>query len=105
MSKFCRLNDEHVAFNCPGCECGHMIRISGAHPVWEWNGDLDNPTVSPSIRVTYPANPNALEEFKEWRLERTCHMYVKEGKIQFLADCTHPLAGLTVDIPDWEGWD
>jgi hypothetical protein len=38
MSKFYRLNDEHVAFNCPGCECGHMIRISGAHPVWNWNG-------------------------------------------------------------------
>ena len=101
MSKFYR-NDEHVAFNCPGCECGHMIRISGAHPVWEWKGDLDNPTVSPSIRVSYPANPNALEEFKEWRLERCCHMFVKDGKIQFLNDCTHLLAGLTVDIPDWE---
>jgi hypothetical protein len=102
MSKFYRLNDEHVAFNCPGCGCGHMIRISGAHPVWEWNGDLNNPTVSPSIRISYPANPNALEEFKEWRLERCCHMFVKDGKIQFLNDCTHLLAGLTVDIPDWE---
>ena len=79
-----------------------MIRISGAHPVWEWNGDLNNPTVSPSIRISYPANPNALEEFKEWRLERCCHMFVKDGKIQFLNDCTHLLAGLTVDIPDWE---
>jgi hypothetical protein len=79
-----------------------MIRISGAHPVWEWNGDLEKPTVTPSILVTYPANPDALEEFKEWRLERRCHVFVKNGKIQFLADCTHPLAGSTVDIPDWD---
>ena len=100
--KFCRLNEEHVVFNCPGCECGHMIRISGAHPCWEWNGNLENPTVSPSIRVTYPANPKALEEFKEWRFERTCHMFVKEGKIQFLDDCTHLLKGQTVEVPDWE---
>jgi hypothetical protein len=79
-----------------------MIRISGAHPVWEWNGDLEKPTVTPSILVTYPANPNALEEFKEWRFERRCHVFVKDGKIQFLADCTHPLVGSTVDIPDWD---
>ena len=100
--KFHRLNDEHAAFNCPGCECSHMIRISGVHPFWDWNGDLDKPTVTPSIRVTYPANPDALEEFKEWRLERCCHSFVTDGKIQFLGDSTHKLAGLTVEIPDWD---
>lgn len=26
-----------------------------------------------------------------------------DGRIQFLNDCTHALAGQTVDLPDWEG--
>jgi len=29
-----------------------------------------------------------------------CHSYVTDGRIQFLADCTHALAGLTVDLPE-----
>jgi hypothetical protein len=30
-----------------------------------------------------------------------CHSFVTDGRIQFLNDCTHPLAGQTVDIPEW----
>jgi hypothetical protein len=33
-----------------------------------------------------------------------CHSYVTDGKIRFLDDCTHELAGKTVeleDVPDW----
>ena len=30
----------------------------------------------------------------------TCHSFVTDGRIQFLADCTHPLAGQTVDLPE-----
>jgi hypothetical protein len=79
-----------------------MIRVSGDHPVWGWNGSMDAPTFTPSILVTYPANPNALDEFKEWRTERRCHSFVTNGNIQFLQDSTHKLAGQTVSIPDWE---
>ena len=63
---------------------------------------MESPTFTPSILVSYPANPNALEEFKEWRTERRCHSFVKDGMIQFLADSTHKLAGQTVPIPDWD---
>jgi hypothetical protein len=52
--------------------------------------------------VTYPANPDAIEEFKEWRTERVCHSFVTDGKIQFLGDCTHALAGQTVELPEQE---
>lgn len=101
-AKLHRMDVTHVAFHCPGCEGGHMVSHSGPHPVWGWNGSMDAPTFTPSIRVTYPANPNAIEEFKEWRTERCCHSFVTDGKIQFLGDCTHKLAGQTVEIPDWE---
>ncbi len=30
------------------------------------------------------------------------HSFVVDGHIQFLGDCTHELAGQTVDIPDFD---
>ena len=29
-----------------------------------------------------------------------CHSFVREGKIEFLGDCTHALKGQTVDLND-----
>lgn len=29
-----------------------------------------------------------------------CHSFVTDGRIQFLSDCTHSLAGQTVDLPE-----
>ena len=31
-----------------------------------------------------------------------CHMFVRDGMIQFLGDSEHSLRGQTVEIPDWE---
>jgi hypothetical protein len=31
-----------------------------------------------------------------------CHSYVTNGRIQFLSDCHHSLAGQTVELPDWD---
>ena len=28
-----------------------------------------------------------------------CHSYVTDGRIQFLGDCSHALAGQTLDLP------
>jgi hypothetical protein len=62
---------------------------------WGWNGSLDKPTFTPSILVKANyTSPN--------RLDDICHSFVTDGKIQFLGDCTHELAGQTVDLPDWE---
>jgi hypothetical protein len=95
--------DGTFIFHCPGCDEAHGVRVCGSQPpIWGWNGSMDRPTFTPSIRVTYPANPKASEEFKEWRTERFCHSFVRDGRIQFLSDCTHKLAGQTVEIPDWE---
>lgn len=69
-------------FFCPGCQCGHWFNET----TWQFNGDVDKPTVSPSILV---------------RDKIICHSFVNNGMIQFLSDCTHELAGQTVEIPDW----
>lgn len=90
-----------LTFRCPGCDDFHQIQTgTGSGPRWGWNGDADKPTFTPSIKVTYPANPDADEEFKGWRTERICHSFVTDGRIQFLGDCTHSLAGQTVYLPN-----
>lgn len=66
---------------------------------WSFNGNVEKPTFKPSLLVKFPANPKAIEEFKEWRAERICHSFVTDGKIIFLNDCTHELKGQTVDLP------
>lgn len=54
-----RENDDQpptrMIFLCP-CGCGafpgvHVGGEPGKQPVWNWNGDLDKPTISPSIQV------------------------------------------------------
>jgi hypothetical protein len=89
-----------VAFWCPGCDCAHQVKVDGPYR-WEWNGDTSKPTFSPSILVRWEANPAASEELKQWRTERRCHSFVRDGQIQFLDDCTHSLRGKTVSIPPW----
>lgn len=87
--------DDILLFNCPGCGNAHHVAArpntlrNGAS--WEWNGSMDAPTFSPSV-LTNGDMP-----------EHRCHCYVRDGKIQFLSDCHHQLAGQTVDLPEWDG--
>lgn len=95
-------SDNGLTWWCPGCDGAHHIKHGeGAGPRWGWNGDAEKPTFTPSVLVTYQANPKASDEFKEWRTERICHSFVVDGAMQFLGDCTHALAGKTVPIPAW----
>lgn len=68
---------------CPGCECAHAMDTR-----WTFNGDFERPTFTPSISI------------KGDDKSPTCHSHVRDGRIQFLADSTHALAGQTVDLPD-----
>ena len=102
-AKLRQASDGMLLFWCPGCDGAHGVHVGeGPGPRWGYNGDAERPTFTPSILVRWPAHPNASEEFKEWRKERICHSFVTLGRIQFLADCTHHLAGQTVDIPDFD---
>ena len=93
MAKF-KLFDEETGlyvFDCPGCGYGHPVytKTNETGNLWEFNGDLDNPTVSPSLLVNkdYP--------------DKRCHSFIKGGKIQFLNDCFHHLKGQTVELPEY----
>lgn len=76
---------------------------AGPGPRWGWNGDMDRPTFTPSVLVRWSEPSNAPEEFDNPAkdVKKVCHSFVTDGRIQFLSDSTHALAGQTVDIPDY----
>lgn len=93
-------------FYCEGCKQNHMVNEG-----WTFNGDFVKPTFTPSILVRSghymdghtgdscwctwnTAHPDDPAPFKCYR----CHSYVTDGKIQYLNDCTHELAGQTIDL-------
>lgn len=86
-----------VSFVCPGCGETHVIPTGTSRNAWSFNGDMDAPTLSPSI-LAYP-HP-ALNEAGERYETARCHSFVTDGRIQFLGDCTHALAGQTVALPE-----
>ncbi len=90
---------DHIWIWCPGCKEAHAIRVNAPPPNkgWTWNGSLESPTFTPSLNATVkygePGKP-----------DRVCHSFIKEGKIQFLGDCTHELKGQTVPLPELPDW-
>ena len=101
-----RVAKEHRAFYCPGCEEYHMVRVSGPQGAWGFNGDHDNPTFTPSVlvtgyeRLTDEEYARVLRKEEVERRPLVCHSFVTDGRIQFLNDCTHRLAGQTLELPD-----
>ena len=94
MPKMKKLEDSKglYYFICPACKKPHEIGTDprDQFPVWDFNKDLERPTIRPSVAVE-----------STWKGERTyCHSFVTDGKIQFLDDCTHECKGKTLDLPD-----
>lgn len=77
-------------FYCPGCKENHAYMNDGR---WTFNGNLEQPTFQPSLLYTRGHHPDPPD---------VCHIFMTDGKIQYLSDCTHELAGQTVEVPDWE---
>ena len=72
---------------CPGCGYGHHFDSR-----WQFNGNLERPTFKPSLLVNSSgAGPSP-----------RCHSFVTDGRIRFLEDSTHELAGQTVELPTQE---
>ncbi len=98
-SKLRSLEGGRLMFWCPGCDGAHQVGVGdGPGPRWGYNGNPDKPTFTPSVNVTY----NGADAGVDGAPPAICHSFVTDGKIQFLSDCTHSLAGQTVDLPDWE---
>lgn len=100
MARATKAEGGRVLFWCPGCNEGHAIVVG----TWTWNGDLERPMFSPSVLVKFHGYPHGIDP-DQGEVQKpgpqTCHSFVTDGRIQFLGDCTHSLAGQTVDLPVW----
>lgn len=72
---------------CKGCNCEHAFGLSTEGGHHKFNMDLEKPTVSPSLLHNFDSS-------------RICHSFMKDGKIQYLSDCWHELAGKTIELPE-----
>jgi hypothetical protein len=85
---------------CPACRAdtgnGAHILTTGEHlPTrWGFNGDPERPTFTPSLLCRYDCG--------EARTPVVCHSFIRDGRIEYLSDSTHPLAGQTFDLPEIE---
>lgn len=100
-----------LAYWCAGCGCTHQIAVGeGGGPRWGWNGDAEKPTFTPSVlwRYGHFATPEVSpadcyicnHADDDDRKCMQCHTFIADGRVQYLSDCTHPLAGQTVDLPE-----
>lgn len=109
----------YLHFKCPGCMKMHTIKVNDfRNDGWDWNSNPDKPTFKPSILVTgFELTEDGKKQLDEFRANgcksvngRTvfdrkpsvCHSFVTDGRIQFLGDSTHALAGTTVDMVEVE---
>lgn len=105
-------SDGSFTYRCP---CGDVHHITPK--IWTWNGNVESPTISPSVLVRsghyvprQPGEPESCwctyaKEHPEDKLPfgcYLCHSYVENGSVRFLNDCSHEHAGKTLPIPDWE---
>lgn len=106
-SKLRALDGNLVMFMCPGCREAHTVRVPPHPHAWGFNGDGDAPTFTPSVlvqgvrRITDDEHARLMAGEEIAPTPFTCHSFVTAGRIQFLGDCTHALAGQTVPLPDF----
>lgn len=83
-----------LIFFCPGCGLEHPYTInSKTRPNWNWNGDLEKPTLTPSL-LCNPSYP-----------EHRCHLSLTDGIINYYDDCFHKLKNQQIPLvelsDDW----
>lgn len=100
---------------CPGCGEAHRAQTIGTDgrpptgPCWDWDGNVDAPTISPSLLVGGVQWAEDEPFHKPGHAVAAgasivCHSFIRAGKWEFLTDSTHDLAGQTVPmvpLPDY----
>jgi hypothetical protein len=101
-----RVRDNRVSIICPACRDLDVANgytdaaaggVAGVHEVpfgangWSFDGNVGSPTLVPSLKLTYTITGETAPTF-------VCHSFVRNGRIEYLGDCTHAMAGQTVDL-------
>jgi len=83
---------------CPGCNAIHTVPTEAKDgPNWEFNYNPFLPSFQPALRISMTKQfGSGISEART-----VCHYVITDGKIFFMKDCKHHLAGQTVDLPDY----
>lgn len=81
----------HVYFETPFGVTRRMIPITfGSSAIkgkWWWNGDVDRPTMKPSIKNDFKPHDPLVD-----------HIVITDGRVHYCSDCSHEAAGQTHDL-------
>jgi len=81
LSSFSDESGAYWLFWCPGCSTHHAPRKNR----WSLTGSMSSPTLHPSVVSIYGTY-------------KRCHLFVKDGNLVYLNDCTHKFAGMTIPL-------
>ena len=108
MGKILQIDNSKLkVFKCPACKQCHTIDDK-----WTYSGTDEKPTVRASVKAMYVKVPENPEKDKNGKYilgsdgrilgakDMICHLFITDGAIQYLGDCTHEMAGQTVDMED-----
>lgn len=105
--KYMRRASDRYAHWCPACQEMHSLPDG-----WQFNGNVEKPTFSPSFRHTgikrNVVGGRWVGEGKEaWLYDaagqpipEVCHYILTDGVLNFCGDCTHSMAGKSVPMPE-----
>ena len=72
-------------FFCPACQVAHTFHVG--KDLWTFDGNWEAPTFSPSLNLLPQGG--------------RCHLFLKDGIIDFLGDCHHHLNNQKVPLVDF----
>lgn len=106
MAKVKDYGEGQYGFYCPGCDHEHIYFVNSPHwkkdsVGWSFNGDINNPTFTPSLLNTWGKNADPKWQEPEDAADHSppkgwsgqCHLFVTNGVINYCGDCTHPYSG------------
>lgn len=102
---------------CPGCKHRHVINTIKSNccgDKWIYNNNPEFPTFTPSICISVNHPDFVNHEIVGIGIKQTasnkfffiherkiiCHYFITDGKLIYLNDSHHFLAGQTIDLPD-----
>jgi len=87
------IKGDHLQYKCHACGW-HSVPVkigTKADKFWQWNGSLEKPTISPSVKHYHNGYPK--EEGCDAVPAFCCHYIITDGVIAFCGDCTHDKSG------------
>jgi hypothetical protein len=83
--------EKGIMWLCPGCGEYHSVPTEGHQASWKFDGNMDKPTLSPSVRVRGGSSSP----------DYCCHFFIRKGIAEFCGDCSHDNAGKKMEVlPD-----